>query len=517
MFGLARTAFSKMMGLGSKRLCIEAEACDSSASRNVSLGIFWAPRLNLRGLVCTFALAGLSVSALADSGSLTISPASTTLSANAGQTSFTCAATTCAISIKDAHTGSGSYTWALRAYLGTHTGPETAVALNLTTVNSIYGSPPTLSGGATPTIATSSPGTQFLTGPAGTSAATVYEVATTGLTVTVPEFTVPKTYSGTIQVTFAYDGGQSSGLINYSYTVTQHCAVVNNPTSILASSFSQSGSMTFTAPASTVSTSIGAVTFAPNTWTLQAYVSSPSGPESLVNLNMASNTQGVYSGFNLTKGTTPSIQIGGSSPGTQVASGSTSTATQPSATEIFSTGLIITVPATTAPGTYNGTLTFILTISGTSYTTTLGYSYTVPAFVSISLDQGLYFDITTPGVATQPVSSVGFNHAYSKIGATSNTAFYISASMSPLTSVSSTIPTSQLWLAMDPSLLNLMDTDVPGLVGRYSSGHATALYPATGTLAPATCTVYLSGLVMTSMANPPGNYSGTITVTITGS
>jgi len=196
-----------------------------------------------------------------------------------------------------------------------------------------------------------------------------------------------------------------------------------------------------------------------------------------------------------------------------VAQGNTSTTSQSSITQILTTGLIVTFPVTAAPGTYAGTITFTLTYNGYSSTGSLGYTYTIPPTLNISVDQGLHFDIGTPETATSPTSSTGYPNAYCTITATGNDIYHITASLSALTFGSSTIPTTQLWLAIDvsPSAASL---GAASAVTSNPSGLAAIRYPASSSLPAGVVTLYLCGRVSTTVSNPPGTYSGTLTLTI---
>jgi|GEM_PF-2678687 len=487
--------------------------------QGIALGsrLSYVRRQSLGRLASAFCLlVGLGCISSADTGLVYINPSSATLSGTL--TTYTCPSTTYPIGLGAHKTGTTSYGWGLFAKVSSTNGPETSVVLNCgNVVSAIYGT--TATNGLNPSIQVggSGPGTIIFTGTDSTSNGygTIFK---TGLTVTVPAYSAPGTYTGTITFTesLAAPGSTQPNptSLTYSYTVPQNGQVLATPNSIPASSFTMSGAMVFTAPTSSVGMGLIAVTPTANTWSMKAYVSSHNGPETSVVMNTAVATQSVYSGVSLSASGSPSLPLGGSSPGTLIASGNTTTLSQAGPTTIFTNGLAITVPPTATPGTYTGTVTVTLTFNSFSTTTTLSYTYTVPTYVSVNIDQGLNFVVSTPGSATGPSTAGNFPNTYSTIGLTSNTAYHVTASVSSLTYSSSTIPTSQLWLGIDQSP-SLASTAASNAVTAHPTGLASIRYPSSTTLPAGLLSLYLSGQVMTSITNVPGVYSGTITVTIT--
>jgi len=184
-------------------------------------------------------------------------------------------------------------------------------------------------------------------------------------------------------------------------------------------------------------------------------------------------------------------------------------------TQILTTGLVVTIPASTAPGTYTGVVTFTLLFDSTAASAAFSYQYTVGTYLNVSLDQGLYFHATVPDVATPPESHTGYVHPYSTIGATANTKFHLAASLTPPVFQTSTIPTSQLWLSIDTSA-SLASSAADTAVLSNPGGCSSIRYPVSGSLGLGIYNFYLSGRIKTTAANPPGVYNGTLTVTITG-
>ncbi len=114
--------------------------------------------------------------------------------------------------------------------------------------------------------------------------------------------------------------------------------------------------------------------------TFSAYVSSTNGPETAVKLNTTLVAGGSYT-LVLPNGASPTLQIGGAAPGTTIFTG-TSISSPP--TQDFTAGVTVTVPATAAPGTYTGSITYNMTIDtsgggGCAPAITLTYTYTVVA------------------------------------------------------------------------------------------------------------------------------------------
>ncbi len=117
---------------------------------------------------------------------------------------------------------------------------------------------------------------------------------------------------------------------------------------------------------------------------LDAYVSSTNGPETAVVLDIGNFVAGGTYGVSLTNGATPTLQLGGSAPGTQIIHG-TSTLLGLSL-NLATTGLRVTVPTSAPAGNYTGNVTYSLNLgSGTNpAAVTIPYTYTVPMSVSIS-------------------------------------------------------------------------------------------------------------------------------------
>jgi hypothetical protein len=380
----------------------------------------------------------------------------------------------------------------------------------------------TLNAGATPSVDVASPGPVILSGPSVNGNPGTATIATTGLSVTgVDAYQKPGTYTGSITLTMAFANATASpatATLDYSYTITEKGTVSTSPSSIAAGSFTQSGApqtppWQFTAANSNIATSIAAVTSSAASLTMKAYVSSTNGPETAATLNLATSSQSTYTSFTFPSGATPTIPIGGSAPGNTFATGTTTTANQTTATQVLTTGIILTVPASAAPGTYTGTVTITLNFDTTTDTTTFTYSYTIPTYLNVSVDQGLFFHIGTPGTATAPSSTTGFANPYITISAAGNAKLVLGASLTSLTFSSNTIPTSQIWLAIDTSATSA-STDAGNAVTSSPSGLASITYPATGSLALGIYSLYLSGRIKTTTSNAPGVYGGTLTITI---
>jgi hypothetical protein len=113
-------------------------------------------------------------------------------------------------------------------------------------------------------------------------------------------------------------------------------------------------------------------------FSLNAYVGSTNGPETSVVLNIGNFVAGGTYAVSQPNGANPTLQMGGSGPGTPIVVG---TATLLGiGLNVATTGLTVTVPTTAAPGTYTGHVIYSLNLgSGTSPgPVSVAYTYTVP-------------------------------------------------------------------------------------------------------------------------------------------
>ncbi|MDR3692915.1 MAG: hypothetical protein P4L46_26280 [Fimbriimonas sp.] len=408
------------------------------------------------------------------------------------------------IKMYDKDNGTHGGTWSLKAKM-TAGGQETGVTLNFVPGTSYYGATFTNSN---PVLTTGGGSVQFCTG-AAVASNTLQQIATLGFTVTVPSDATPGgPFTGHVEVDL-YDSQNgnnpmSSTTFYYTYNVVKPNQVVVSPSSV--SSFATgygTGIMTFTADTGALTDSILAYTSSASTWTLNAMVSAPTGNESSVVVNQTSTGSGAPY-YSTVVGSTP-IQIGGTGLGTPIANGATTQSGQSGPAAILTSGLVITVPNTTTPGPYTGTITFTLTANGTPYTTTASYTYTVPTYLNISFDQSLAISVSSPGIPTAPSSTP---NNYTTLSATGNVGYHLTASISSLTYNNTyTIPTSQLWLFLASSPTTIQNYYLSP--GGANSGAVLTLNSLTGN-----STAYLGTMVQTTVSQPPGSYTGTITVTV---
>ncbi len=431
-----------------------------------------------RFAICGVLGLAFAASALSDSATMTISPSSQALGAtDSTDTSFV---TSSPSTISLAWTGNGK-AWNITANVSSHNGPETAVSLTLTNGGTgVTLNTPASILAATPTIASDS------TKPPGGT------VCSVGITVTVPANTAPGSFSGTI--TFVLSGGANdTKTLTYSYTVPKHGSItVGPPSSQTLTNTDTTFTSYVTAPASPTDLTLAAN----DTWSITASLSTHTGPETAAFITLTNKSGSA------TFPTSNPINIFTGNP--VIATGSAF-----SSARLCSVAITLTLPANSTPTTSNntGTINLQLTVNGVSQTlATLTYSYSIPRYLNVTLDQGLSFHVTTPGVVTSPQANP--TNSYCTINTSGNVAFHLTAAVTGLD-----IP---IWLAIDNNSA-FTNINFTSLVNNNSNGLASIRYPLTNgtTVGPANNVNYfLSGRVKTTTSHTPGTHSGTLTVTI---
>ncbi len=523
MIGFARTAYDGAKGVNAPsphNLSQNVAPRQLLSFRTQSLGI---PSHLMRIFLCVFALIALTAAAFADNGSIILTPNATAVTVGTGAVGTNLSSGTAAYGV-GMTVGGGGKAWTVSAQFkstpvsGTG-GNEASVTLNLSALTpgasgftvgySSGASIPLTKGNVNATMILSGSGTGSIVAP--------HSIVTAGVSLTVPSGAAPgTTYTGEIDLTLS-ETNATPAILLYSYTVPGSAGgmtVTGGPiTTFTQSGSPQSAPWQFTAANNTVTTSIY-VAAASTAFSLKAQAAPGVGdPATSVAMNLVPITQSAYSFSPSLVATTTASILGA---GATIAAGTTSGTPPSGEVPIFTSGLVITVPSSATPGPYSGTVTLTLTGNTNPIQASFSYTYTVPTYLNVSVDQGLHFNIGTPGIASGPVAGAGDPNPYITIGSTGNTAFHLTAAVTALTIVGGTpIPTSQQWLAIDTSF-GAAGTDALNAVGANPSGLASIRYPASTALALGVYTLYLSEYLKTTVANIPGTYTGTLTITIVG-